>query len=120
MLLFHANYSLEIGPHHPECSPRLSGMWVNRNVVSGEGIGLSLLLLLEWKDGDQLGVGGLKGESFFIMEKFQIYTEEERLGQQIPIRPSPKFMNWDGRHYVPFALSFSLLFSLALFYSRIW
>ena len=93
MLLFHANYSLEIGPHHPECSPRLSGMWVNRNVVSGEGIGLSLLLLLEWKDGDQLGVGGLKGESFFIMEKFQIYTEEERLGQQIPIRPSPKFMN---------------------------
>ena len=120
MLLFHANYSLEIGPHHPECSPRLSGMWVNQNVVSGEGIGLSLLLLLEWKDGDQLGVGGLKGESFFIMEKFQIYTEEERLGQQIPIRPSPKFMNWDGRHYVPFALSFSLLFSLALFYSRIW
>lgn len=120
MLLFHANYSLEIGPHHPECSPRLSGMWVNWNVVSGEGIGLSLLLLLEWKDGDQLGVGGLKGESFFIMEKFQIYTEEERLGQQIPIRPSPKFMNWDGRHYVPFALSFSLLFSLALFYSRIW
>lgn len=120
MLLFHANYSLEIGPHHPECSPRLSRMWVNRNVVSGEGIGLSLLLLLELKDGDQLGVGGLKGESFFIMEKFQIYTEEERLGQQIPIRPSPKFMNWDGRHYVPFALSFSLLFSLALFYSRIW
>lgn len=88
--------------------------------MSGEGVGLSLLLLLELKDGDQLGVGGLKGESFFIMEKFQIYTEEERLGQQIPIRPSPKFMNWDGRHYVPFALSFSLLFSLALFYSRIW
>ena len=79
MLLFHANYDLEIGPHHPECSPRRSGMWVNWNVMWGAGIGLSLLLL-ELKGGHQLGVGGLKDESFFIMEKFQIHTEVERLG----------------------------------------
>lgn len=45
----------------------------------GERIGLSLLLL-ELKGGHQLGVGGLKGESVFIMEKLQIYTEVERLG----------------------------------------